>query len=253
MKDYIAYLESNAYSQKTIDCYVTSVRLYLRDYELTHDDMRRWFEKSLANTAPSTTATRIYALNNYAAFVGADCRLKPITVEVPMYVEDILTETHYRKLLDGLESDGDWEWYSVVRLLACTGLRIAEAVQVSRKDIENRKKSIYGKGSRFREVWFPKDFRCKVLPHLPEGRVIRHDDGYVRTKLHRLAKKYGVPRKACHPHAFRALFARKVYEKTKDIRLVSNLLGHKSISTTTKYLRVSSRGMSRRISQIVDW
>lgn len=93
----------------------------------------------------------------------------------------------------------------------------------------------------------------KVLPHLPEGRVIRHDDGYVRTKLHRLSKKYGVPRKACHPHAFRALFARKVYEKMKDIRLVSNLLGHKSISTTTKYLRVSSRGMSRRISQMVDW
>lgn len=253
MKEYIAYLESKAYSQKTIDCYVTSVRLYLKDYELTQKDMRRWFDQSLVSTAPSTTATRIYALNNYASFIGSSCCLKPITVETPMFMDNIITEAHYRKLLEGLESDGDWEWYSVIRLLACTGLRIAEAVQVTRKDIENRKKCIYGKGSRFREVWFPKDFRDKVLPYLPDGRVIRHDDGYVRTKLHRLAKKYGVPQKPCHPHAFRALFARKVYEKTKDIRLVSNLLGHKSISTTTKYLRVSSRGMSRRISQIVDW
>lgn len=191
----------------------------------------RCFSNDLGNILQITKKVSIYAVDTYLHFFG--CRL--------------------RKLVEGLESDGDWEWYSVIRLLACTGLRIAEAVQVTRKDIENRKKCIYGKGSRFREVWFPKDFRDKVLPYLPDGRVIRHDDGYVRTKLHRLAKKYGVPQKPCHPHAFRALFARKVYEKTKDIRLVSNLLGHKSISTTTKYLRVSSRGMSRRISQIVDW
>lgn len=253
MKDYIEYLESKAYSQRTIECYTGSVRLFLKDYELTHEGMKEWLGKSIERCSPSTTATRIYALNSYAAFKGLNCRLKPIAVETPMYMDDIITEAHYRRLLDGLERDGDWEWYAVVRLLACTGLRIAEALQVTKKDVEDRRKCIYGKGSKVREVWFPKDFRDKVLPHIQDGRVIRHGDGYVRTKLHRLAKRYGIPQKACHPHAFRALFARKVYEKTKDIRLVSNLLGHRSIATTTKYLRVSSRGMGRRMSMIVDW
>ena len=253
MKGYEDHLKKKGYSARTIACYVTTARLYLKEYELTQDDMLRWFEDSVARTSPNTIATRIFALNNYAAFVGADCRLKPIAVETPMYIDDILTEKHYTKLLEGLESDGDWEWYAVIRMLACTGLRITEAMQVTRKDIEARRMCIYGKGSRFREVWFPKDFRDKVLPHLSDGMVIRHDAGYVRTKLHRLAGKYGIPQKPCHPHAFRALFARKVYEKTKDIRLVSNLLGHKSISTTTKYLRVSSKGMGRKMSQIVDW
>ena len=56
-----------------------------------------------------------------------------------------------------------------------------------------------------------------------------------------------------HPHAFRAFFARHVYEKCKDLQFLQKLMGHASVKTTMRYLRKSSTGMRRRISRIVDW
>jgi site-specific recombinase XerD len=55
-------------------------------------------------------------------------------------------------------------------------------------------------------------------------------------------------KKRLHFHLARTSFATNVYERTEDVYAVSKLLGHTNISTTQKYLKVSSK----KLSQVVE-
>ena len=79
-----------------------------------------------------------------------------------------------------------------------------------------------------------------------------HDDSYVRVKMKELKKKLNLKGKLT-PHELRRFYAREVYNKTKDIYLVKDLLGHASIKTTMEYLKISVAGVSKRMGKIVDW
>lgn len=239
----------------TLSAYVGSVRTYLKaGYKMKMQDLCLWKEREIARVSPATVSIRIHALNKYAEYLGLDIRLKPPAVPIPEYVDDEITMSMYQKLLTCLLEDENLEWYSVIRLLASTGMRISEAMQVEAKDIQRGYVDILGKGEKTRRVWFPSSLRKALEGKLPEKeKIIRHDQRYIRMALHRLAEKYHLPKRPMHPHAFRAFFARQVYARTKDLQFVQNLLGHASVKTTMRYLRKSSTGMKRRISQIVTW
>ena len=255
IRSFEKYLRDKGYSSATISAYCNSVRLYLSSgYKIAVDDLCRWKEEEIRRVKVGTVTLRIHAINKYMEFRGQAFRLKPLKIDVPDYVEDELTAGLYAKLISSLEKDGNWEWYAVIKLLACTGMRISEAMQVEAWHIQKDGYiDIIGKGSKVRRVWFSSSLRKELEGKLEEGRIIRHDQRYIRMALHRLAEKYHLPKRPMHPHAFRAFFARQVYARTKDLQFVQNLLGHASIKTTMRYLRKSSKGMRRRISQIVTW
>ena len=248
------WLKANGYASSTVLSYTASVRLYLSSgYKMSISDLCRWKEAETGRVSAGTVSLRIHALNKYAECLGLDIRLKPLMVDVPDYVDDELTQSMYRKLLDGLLNDGNQEWYCIIKVLACTGVRISEAMQIEAWHVRQGYIDIIGKGDKVRRVWFSASLRKELEPMLKDGRVIRHDQRYIRSYLHRLAVRYRIPKEPMHPHAFRAFFARRVYEKCKDIQFLQKLLGHASVKTTMRYLRKSSTGMKRRISLIVNW
>ena len=51
-------------------------------------------------------------------------------------------------------------------------------------------------------------------------------------------------------HSLRKSFAQRVYEQSGDIYLVKELLGHKNISTTQKYLGVNYAGARAAVEAI---
>lgn len=248
------WLKANGYASSTVLAYTASVRLYLaQGYKMNVEDLCKWKESEIGRVTAGTVALRIHALNKFSEYLGLDIRLKPIKVDVADYIDDELTPSMYKKLLAGLLEDENNEWYCVVKVLACTGVRISEAMQIEAWHIRQGYIDIIGKGDKVRRVWFPASLRKELDPMLQDGRIIQHSQRYIRTQLHRFADKYKIPRKPMHPHAFRGLFARSVYDKCKDIQFLQKLLGHASIKTTMRYLRKSSTGMRRRISLIVNW
>lgn len=254
IKKFETWLKANSYASSTVLAYTASVRLYLSSgYKMSISDLCRWKEAETGRVSAGTVSLRVHALNKYSEHLGLDIRLKPIKVDVPDYVDDELTLSMYKKLLAGLLEDENVEWYCVVKVLACTGVRISEAMQIEAWHIRQGYIDIIGKGDKVRRVWFSASLRKELEPMLEDGRVIRYDQRYIRSYLHRLAVRYKIPKEPMHPHAFRAFFARRVYEKCKDIQFLQKLLGHASVKTTMRYLRKSSKGMRRRISQIVDW
>ena len=57
----------------------------------------------------------------------------------------------------------------------------------------------------------------------------------IRTAFKRAKAKSGLPMNL-NPHAFRYTVATALYDKTKDLKAVQQLLGHESMATTARYI-----------------
>ena len=254
-RKFSAWLRRHGRARSTAEAYCTSVRLYFEQgYRWTFEDACRWKEEEISRVKPATVNIRVHAINAYADYSRTRWRLKPVKVQAPQFIESPLTLAVYEKLLRCLFDDGNYRWWAAVKILACTGVRISEFLQIRREDLKVGYVDVCGKGSKFRRIWFPSILRQSVLSTFKEdGLILPYNTGVIRKRLHAFAKKYKLPKEPLHPHAFRGLYARQVYERCKDIRFLQDLLGHADVKTTMRYLRKSSRGMSRRISRIVTW
>ena len=141
---------------------------------------------------------------------------------------------------------------AMIDLLASTGMRVGELVQLNREDIdfENRECIVFGKGDKERKVYF--DARAKI--HLQNYLTERSDENpalfvtllrpYDRLKisgveirLRELGRKLNIPK--VHPHKFRRTLATMAIDKGMPIEQVQQLLGHQSIDTTMVYAQVN--------------
>ncbi|AEG61787.1 site-specific tyrosine recombinase/integron integrase [Desulforamulus ruminis] len=141
---------------------------------------------------------------------------------------------------------------AIIDLLASTGMRVGELVQLNRKDINfhERECVVFGKGSSERVVYF--DARTKV--HLLNYLNSRTDNnpalfvsltqpherlmiGGVETRLREIGKRADMPK--VHPHKFRRTLATRAIDKGMPIEQVQRLLGHVKIDTTMHYAMVN--------------
>lgn len=186
-------------------------------------------------------------------------------VKVPAGLPKPLTETQINQLLDAVAGHEpiDHRDRALLELLYATGARISEATGLSIGDIDldARLVRLYGKGAKERIVpfgtsaagalddWFSPRGRARLVP----ARWQRRDDAeavFLNTRGGRLTrqaawlvvKKYG--RKAglgdeLSPHVLRHSCATHLLDHGADLRIVQEMLGHVSISTTQVYTRVS--------------
>lgn len=253
--DFEDYLRKLNRSDATIRSYTSTVRLFFaQGYKWKFEDACRWKESEMANKKPATVNLRIHALASYGEYLNSEWRLKPIKNQVQQYVEHQLTMADYKRLIDYLYQHENYHWYVIIKLLACTGVRISEGMQITLADIRTGYCDVCGKGTKYRRVWFSSKLRKDILSvYGREGLIIPFTDGLVRKKLQTLAVKCNIGKGVLHPHEFRAFFARRVYDRCKDLKFIQDLLGHADIKTTARYLRKTNKGVSRRISQIVTW
>jgi site-specific recombinase XerD len=141
---------------------------------------------------------------------------------------------------------------SMIDLLASTGMRVGELVQLNREDINfhERECVVLGKGGSERIVYF--DARTKV--HLQNYLYCRSDSnpalfvslslpherlmiGGVETRLREIGKRADMHK--VHPYKFRRTLATRAIDKGMPIEQVQRLLGHVKIDTTMHYAMVN--------------
>ena len=147
-----------------------------------------------------------------------------------------------------------------------TGCRISEALSVDTGDIDFRRRRILirGKGDKERFVFFSPSTSAEMEEYLAKRDAFLRTLGKAGESAFLVGDKGGrLPFSSAHiifeeyrsrlgwqkeftPHTLRHSFATHMMDRGADIRLVQELLGHESISTTQIYTHVS-RGRLRKV------
>jgi site-specific recombinase XerD len=151
-----------------------------------------------------------------------------------------------------------------VALMVVTGMRVAELVGTTCKDIDVQSGSLrlMGKGRRERLVFLGDDWTSALTEaYLSTRHVlgVTHDRllfnaslrplsaPAIRARLARAATESGLETHVT-PHMLRHTAATQLIEAGVDIRFIQRLLGHSSLATTEIYAHVSNLALRRAVS-----
>ncbi|HHY51304.1 MAG TPA: tyrosine recombinase XerC [Alphaproteobacteria bacterium] len=142
---------------------------------------------------------------------------------------------------------------AVLSLCYGAGLRISEALSLTRADLDSDSLRITGKGNRTRLVPLIAPVRASIAAYLalcpfklgPSQPIFRGEKGgvlsprLIQARLAQLRGALGLPPSAT-PHALRHSFATHLLSRGGDLRAIQELLGHASLSTTQIYTGVDT-------------
>lgn len=147
-------------------------------------------------------------------------------------------------------------------LVYATGLRVSEAcrVETGHIDAERQVLRVIGKGDKERLVplsprllrilrayWKQERPRAPWLFTSRKGDALRADTARIAIK--RAAQQAGLTKKVT-PHVLRHTFATHLLDNDTDLRVIQVLLGHASISSTTRYVQVSTKTLAKTKSPL---
>ncbi|MCD7058272.1 tyrosine recombinase XerC [Pelagibacterium xiamenense] len=164
-----------------------------------------------------------------------------------------LTVSEARAAIDTTHELEDRPWVAardaaVLALCYGAGLRISEALAITRADLDAQSLRVLGKGNKVRLVPLIAPVRQAVSAYLaacpfalePRDPIFRGVRGgplsprIVQLRAEQLRSALGLPPSAT-PHALRHSFATHLLGKGGDLRSIQELLGHASLSTTQIY------------------
>jgi integrase/recombinase XerC len=143
------------------------------------------------------------------------------------------------------------------------GLRISEAAALTLKSMGSdfSMARIIGKGNKERQVFFSEEAGEAILAYLPFRKErIKAERPTDRLFINRKGDPISVPgirwiiskysersglQKDIHPHSLRHSFATHLVNSGCDVRIVQELLGHASISTTQRYTHVNMERLKK--------
>jgi site-specific recombinase XerD len=140
---------------------------------------------------------------------------------------------------------------ALFELVYSAGLRSAEAVGLDLGDVDFEQEHVlvrHGKGAKERVVPLGEEAAHWVARYLREARpeLARGADNalFLSTRGRRLDTST-LRRIVAHPHRLRHAFATHLLEGGADLRVIQELLGHSSLSTTQIYSHVDAKRLRR--------
>lgn len=247
------------YYQSTIETLFSTVRKPIRN--ISTNDIRCYLsnyqEKRKVGRVTIDNMRRIFS-SFFAWLEDEDYIVKsPVRrihrVRTESLVKEVLTDENMEVLRDSCQEIRD---IAMIDLLASTGMRVGELVNLNRDDIDfhERQCVVFGKGNKEREVYF--NARTKI--HLQNYLSSRTDNNPalfvslskphsrltisgIEVRLRLLGRKVNIAK--VHPHKFRRTLATMAIDKGMPIEQVQRLLGHVKIDTTLHYAMVNQNNV----------
>lgn len=180
------------------------------------------------------------------------------TPKLPRALPKALTVTEARATTEATHDLEDRPWVAardtaVIALCYGAGLRISEALALTRSDLDATSLRVLGKGGKVRLVPLLAPVRQAVEAYLslcpfglsaaePIFKGVRGgplSPRLIQKRLEQLRSALGLPPSAT-PHALRHSFATHILGGGGDLRSIQELLGHASLSTTQIYTHVDT-------------
>ena len=151
---------------------------------------------------------------------------------------------------------------SIILLMWGYGLRISEVLNLKLSDLQSNDLSIFGKGKKTRLIPIAEEvsmFLKQMIKKCPfefdeknfifvgiRGKKLKAE--IIQKEIRRLRNSFMLPDNTT-PHSLRHTFATELLENMVDLRVIQEILGHSSLSTTQKYTKVSSDRLRDVISK----
>lgn len=152
----------------------------------------------------------------------------------------------------------------VLELLYATGIRISELCNLNFYDIGDDSVRVVGKGKKERIIpihqnalsaldrylinFYPIEQPKSTSPLFVSKKGIRINRSSMWRRIQYYSKKIGLNKKIS-PHTLRHSFATHLLENGADIRIIQELLGHETITTTEKYLHITQNKLHKNFMQ----
>jgi site-specific recombinase XerD len=139
---------------------------------------------------------------------------------------------------------------ALLELLYSAGLRSREAVDLDLGDVDFEQEAVHvkGKGGKERVVPLGEEAAYRLRRYLEEARpelVRSAEDALFLSARGRRLDTSTLRRLLPHPHRLRHAFATHLLEGGADLRVIQELLGHSSLSTTQVYSHVDGRRLRK--------
>ena len=277
IKDYRNYLKiERAMSRNTVASYCSDVEKFLADLpcsplEVTSAEIEGYLQ-ARADVSKRTQARLLSSLRSFYGWMVIEGMLQDNPcdrVDQPklgVYLPDVLSVDEVSDLIDAvaLASWQDYRDKAILEILYGCGLRVSEAVclRISCLFLKEGFVRVIGKGDKERLVPIGELAADAVRTYLlrrPEpfdkasedllflnryGKALSRQSVFKMIKVHAL--KAGIM-KEISPHTLRHSFATHLVEGGADLRMVQDMLGHESITTTEIYTHVDSSTWHREV------
>ena len=283
VEEWLRYLKiERGYSEHTVTSYQHDLEdflLFIQDYNGQEASMvhllevdlrliRSWLAKRKnQNYSSGSNARTLSGIKNFYRFLNYAYNKTNDAIFVakgpkkakPLPKALSIADTMYSiTTIDSLASE---PWVALrdqglLLLIYASGMRISEALSISRQNLFEDAIRIMGKGGKERMIpWVPasKELIHKYLEIVPydvsSGPIFLGERGkklqpaVFARRLILLRRAIGLP-EYMTPHAFRHSFATHLLESGADLRSIQELLGHKNLSTTQRYTKINLKHLS---------
>ena len=256
LKSYCTYI-------KTYFDFISNV-LHISPEEASWDDMReyvKWLKKE-KNLSDRTINAAISQLRFFTIYVLH----KPWdNYQIPMrkfdtYLPFVPSQNEVKHFISTMP---DIKQKAMVSLMYSSGLRIGEVCNLKYGDVNRRTMRIHISHSKNRferytilsknsldlltEYWFSCGKPRNWLFPKQSGIDKPIDTFFLSRHIHNHEKRLGWPKRlTCH--SFRHAFGTHLYENGVDLLTIKNLLGHKSLISTTVYVHLAENSFASVIS-----
>jgi site-specific recombinase XerD len=139
---------------------------------------------------------------------------------------------------------------ALLELVYSAGLRSREAVDLDLRDVDFEQEAVHvrGKGGKERVVPLGEEAAYRLRRYLEQSRpelARGAEDALFLSARGRRLDTSTIRRLLPHPHRLRHAFATHLLEGGADLRVIQELLGHSSLSTTQAYSHVDARRLRK--------
>ena len=265
VNEFLDYLKiEKGSSQKTVASYKIDLRDFFKVYEVDYniiqkEDIYKYIEDLKSKFKHNTVQRKISSLKSFYKFLYLNKYiLKDPTNTIKLMKKQkrlptVLTEEEFKQIIDTFNHNPkSVRDKLILQLLIATGARISEIIELNIADIKDNDYKyirVFGKGSKYRMIPIYKEIGEEIKRFIENERNLlvkskrdfRIFTGSSRTMFYKTfkehAKQAGIE-KNVHPHTIRHSIATMLLKNGADIRMVQEILGHSSITTTELYTHI---------------
>lgn len=225
-------------------------------------DLQPWFDASCKNKSQNTLGlyvTRLRMVLEHLELKDIPC-LKSRLIPQPKRVEtipEVLTPEEVSRMIDATPRLRN---KFIISILYSSGIRLSEFLKLNRNSIYRGHFSVVGKGGKARicfidartkrlmnEYLLSRTDSCEalVVSYLHQARMTATNVEFI---VKNTAKRAGITRHIT-PHTMRHSFTTDYLENDGNILDCKELLGHKRIETTMRYIHMSNKRLQEKYNK----